>query len=660
MEFFTKKNFHFRQSPIILYAIIAIITLLLILNLDVNNAFAKDNNGREYFKDGKDDFEAGRYAEAVKNLLIAEKEFCLLGDYALFYMSEAYQKMGEHGKSLDSIRRLLENYPLSPLRKKARMSEIREAKENTKENLLQLFESYIKDYPEDEDMNFMYGIYLKKSGEMSKARSIFKQIYLRAGALSNSAYDKSEQMDISSADLIERASNLIKRYGFKEAENDLRKAMLMDDGRNRDEILKNLGFSLYRQKKYKEAAEIYDKADDTYFKARSLFRAGDKQGFDLALNELLAMNNKRAGYLLVADASDKRRDKDYKNALKIYNNVLINYPSESEEAMWGIGWTYYVSGEYKKSADIFSKLSSKYEDPKYLYWQAKSVEAIGDNATDLYNSLMQMDNNFYGVLSYAKNKGKIPGSVSDKNTLTDVSYDKSESFERVDALQSLDMSKEAAIELISLSKRIDSHAELIYIISKFHELGEFKRALGLVKRIPYSEKLHRFWYPLAFRNIVEQISEKYNIDPLIVLSVIREESRFDADAKSVAGARGLMQIMPQTAYRLDKSLKIGINNPSHINNMENNIHLGIYYLKFLFNEFNSLAHVLAAYNAGEMVVSKWEECGNYRSVDEFIEDIPYPETRNYVKKVITSYFQYKKFLPVNIEEADLNIIPGKL
>jgi soluble lytic murein transglycosylase len=160
--------------------------------------------------------------------------------------------------------------------------------------------------------------------------------------------------------------------------------------------------------------------------------------------------------------------------------------------------------------------------------------------------------------------------------------------------------------------------------------------------MPYSDKLHRFWYPMAFWDDVKKASKKHDIDPMIALSVMREESRFDPDARSVAGARGLMQLMPHTAYRLDKSVRLGISKDSQINDARNNIHLGVYYLKSLFKEFKSLPYVLAAYNAGEVIVKKWEQQSNHKAADEFIEDIPYAETRNYVKKVMTSYFQYKR------------------
>ena len=88
-----------------------------------------DTDGKEHFRQGRKDLEALRYSEAVSNLSLAQKEFPLLEDYTLYYLAEAYHGLGDHQKSLETIQSLLEKYPATPLRKKARMAEIREAKE---------------------------------------------------------------------------------------------------------------------------------------------------------------------------------------------------------------------------------------------------------------------------------------------------------------------------------------------------------------------------------------------------------------------------------------------------------------------------------------------------------------------------------------------------
>jgi len=319
-----------------------------------------------------------------------------------------------------------------------------------------------------------------------------------------------------------------------------------------------------------------------------------------------------------------------------------------------------MAGEYDDSAKIFSDLFSASDDPKYLYWQARSREALGKDAVELYDRLSEREDNFYTAMAYARDKGGSIKPVSLMGTGIEIPEDVKQRFARIDLLSSLDMTREAKEELVAFSRKISTPSEFLGVMSKLLELGEYRRAIGLACSFSYSEPLHRFRYPLAFWKDVKRISGKYDIDPMIVLSVMREESRFDAEAKSVAGALGLMQIMPQTAFRLNKHLKLGISGDDSLTNVRNNIQLGSYYLKTLSEEFPSLAHVIAAYNAGEQVVMKWQLAGNYNQVDEFIEDIPYPETRNYVKRVLTSYFQYKKISDIGAQEITFDIMLRKL
>ncbi len=606
-------------------------------------AGASAEDGKESFKEGKSALAAGRYDEAVKKLSHAIGDFPLLGDYALLYLSDAYHGLGDHGKALDTVRALMKKFPKSPLTRKARAAEVAEAGDKGDADLSRIFEAYVKDYPADEKRYFLYGLFLKRSGETGPAAKAFKKIYLQAGSFAGQAYAEMEPGCMNSADHLARAENLMKQFRYREAERELRMTLAGGGEDSRDEAMRGLGLAVFRQKEYREAAAIYDKVDDVYSKARALYRAGDKEGFEAALKVLIGKHDKRAGNLLLAQASDKRREGDAKGALTIYQEIIGNYPREKEDAMWGIGWTHYLSGEYQEASKVFSDLYSTYEEPKYLYWEARSKEAAGGDAKDLYQALLPYENNFYAALSAAL--GKVQPSRGGIGELQATPLSPQKGFERVDALLSVGMQKEAGDELQWMTRQIDSPQELIAVAARLQKIGDFRHAVGLVTRMPYSEKMHRFWYPMAFREEVEAVSRQNGIDPMIALSVMREESRFDPDAKSVAGARGLMQLMPRTAFRLDRNVNLGISKASEISDVSTNIRLGVYYLKSLFREFGSLPHVLAAYNAGEAAVRKWEEKGNYKSVDEFIEDIPYPETRNYVKKVITSYYQYKRFSP---------------
>jgi soluble lytic murein transglycosylase len=618
-----------------------------------------DSGGKEAFAKGRKDLAEGRYSDAVSDFLIAQKELALLEDYAMIYLADAYHNLGEHEKSRETLRALIDKYPSSPLRKKARMAEIKEAKDISDEGQLPLYEAYIRDFPEDNEAFYIYGLLLKTTNQKDKASSVFRKLYIKAGSLSAASRSELSANEITTADLVERASNLIKQYDFEEAERELKKALAVCTGKNRHEILKNLAFALFKQKKYREAAELYGEVNDLFYKARSLYRAGDKKGFERALNTLTGRNDKKAGFLLITVASDRRREKDFNRAIQIYQDVMKGYPGDAEDALWGIGWTQYLSGNYQKSEETFSQLHAQYDDAKYLYWQARSMEAQNKDASALYTRLTAADNNnFYAVLAYARTRRMIP-RLSSLNQ-SDGTPVKTRSNERVEALISLDMREDAVAELVALCRNTPTLPDLVFSAARFQELGEFKRAISLVAKLPYSEKMHRFWYPLAFWDTVEQASKRNNLDPFIILSVMREESRFDQAVKSPAGAYGLMQLMPQTAYRLDRSLNLGVRRPSQLTDPHYNVQLGSFYLKTLLDEFHSLAYMLAAYNAGELAVRSWQQRFDYRSVDEFIEDIPYNETRNYVKKVLTSYFHYKRAgLPEQEEDRGIEIILGK-
>ena len=103
-----------------------------------------------------------------------------------------------------------------------------------------------------------------------------------------------------------------------------------------------------------------------------------------------------------------------------------------------------------------------------------------------------------------------------------------------------------------------------------------------------------------------------------------------------------MQIMPETANYMISKLAVNIPSDTNLEDPKLNLYLGCNYLKYLRERFNNDLYVIAAYNGGEGSVNKWIKTLNTEDLDEFIENIPYDETRNYVKKVFRSYHLYKK------------------
>ncbi|NWF53024.1 MAG: transglycosylase SLT domain-containing protein [Nitrospirae bacterium] len=625
---------------------------LLIFIIQYSIVYCEEIDGKALLKKGKGELERWKYEDAIRSLSEAEKEFPLLGDYALLWLSEAYHETGNHAESLKTIRSLLKKYPDSPLIKKSRIKEIEEAEKVSEENLQQMFESFLKDYPNDNEIKYAFAKWLKKNDKLDAAKSIFKEIYISGNLFSGLAYNEISHYDVTVEDLIKRASNLMEFRDFRGAESALRSALEKDNGSLKKEILQSLGHCLFKQKRYHEAAKLFEKVDEKFWKCFSLYRLGDKEALLLALEDLKKTEDKRAGSILNAVASDKRRDGEIEDALKIYQEVMEKYPSAAEDARWGIGWTYYLSGYYEKAIDIFTKLYEDYGDNRYLYWNARSIENAGKDANDLYQKLKKIDKDFYSVLSLLKTerlteqiniKAINMSSARFNFPFNMEGYKGGKKFDRVEVLFEIGLSKEALSELIYVSKTITSNEDIMYLCSKFQALGEYRYIANLSERIPYNNNLHHIFYPLAYWDFVESISQKYDIDPFLVISIIREESMFNPGAKSIAGALGLMQLIPQTAFWLEKNLRLGIENTSEICDIKNNISLGAYYLSILKKEFGDYAYVIAAYNAGEERVRKWYQKGNYKSIDEFIEDIPFRETRNYVKRVMTTmYFGYKK------------------
>ncbi|MGE5453899.1 MAG: lytic transglycosylase domain-containing protein [Methylocystaceae bacterium] len=149
-------------------------------------------------------------------------------------------------------------------------------------------------------------------------------------------------------------------------------------------------------------------------------------------------------------------------------------------------------------------------------------------------------------------------------------------------------------------------------------------------------------YPLPHRELVATSAEKYKVDPYLVFAIVRVESKFNRQAKSVAGATGLMQIMPQTGEWIAGKMGIKSYNSQFLTQPNYNIPMGTWYLGNLNSEFDQrLPLVVASYNAGRGNVRQWVVGGIWDGTLENVNDIPYGETRQYVVNVIKTYQIYQ-------------------
>lgn len=145
-------------------------------------------------------------------------------------------------------------------------------------------------------------------------------------------------------------------------------------------------------------------------------------------------------------------------------------------------------------------------------------------------------------------------------------------------------------------------------------------------------------YPFPFENLINNWSQQRQLNPLLVTALIRQESRFEPQIESVVGAKGLMQVMPETASWIGDNTGFKTYN---LAKPEDNIRLGTWYLDYTHQEYsNHSLFAVASYNAGPGNVSDWIKRYNYTDADEFVNVIPFPETQNYVKSVFGGYWNY--------------------
>lgn len=146
-------------------------------------------------------------------------------------------------------------------------------------------------------------------------------------------------------------------------------------------------------------------------------------------------------------------------------------------------------------------------------------------------------------------------------------------------------------------------------------------------------KLLNYAFPIEYENIIEKYTNKYGVEKELVFAVINTESRFRPDAISLKGARGLMQIMPDTAIWISQKANIkGITKENYFE-IENNINLGIWYLAYFLDIYKNESLALASYNAGRSNVLKWLQDERYSKDGETLHKIPFDETDKYLKKI---------------------------
>ncbi|PYO34776.1 MAG: lytic transglycosylase, partial [Candidatus Rokuibacteriota bacterium] len=195
-------------------------------------------------------------------------------------------------------------------------------------------------------------------------------------------------------------------------------------------------------------------------------------------------------------------------------------------------------------------------------------------------------------------------------------------------------------------------SKLLYALSAAYvQASRYHLALRILRRHFHSlartgvATPRAFWelvYPIGWRSELTEAASRAAIDPLLVAAVVREESSFYPQARSRVGARGLMQLMPETARPLAQARRLALNNAELLDDPATNLELGSVYLAGLLREFGDARLAVAAYNAGPARVREWWGTRRSDDLEVWVEQIPFDETRAFVKRVMLSWDEYRR------------------
>jgi soluble lytic murein transglycosylase len=358
-------------------------------------------------------------------------------------------------------------------------------------------------------------------------------------------------------------------------------------------------------------------------------------------------------YLKARVLEDLNREAD---AITAYRAVAVQFPSREAAAasLWRLGWLAYGKKDAQGTQKNWTRLAELGSAGAYrlpaLYWTGRAREqAGGAGAADLYNQILaEAPRSYYGMLAAGRlgrtREGGIAGQIAlprePRAALSDDS-----GLARVVLLRRINLVEEAAAELESAVQDAAGDPVRLYgMAGVYIEAERYHMALRIMRRhfqtvaATGDPALPRaFWemyYPYAWRDEMRDAAQRRGIDPYLVAAVVREESSYYPRAISRAGARGLMQLMPATARLMAP--------PGDLDDPGFNIELGTRFLAGLMREFNDPRLALAAYNAGPKNVRQWMSTRRTDDIEAFVEQIPFDETRLYVKRVVLSWDEYRR------------------
>ncbi len=316
-------------------------------------------------------------------------------------------------------------------------------------------------------------------------------------------------------------------------------------------------------------------------------------------------------------------------------------------------------GNWHQVLKLLDKLpASEAARDKWRYWRARTLTVLGNRneAFKLYRSLASR-RSYYGFLAADRTGRQY--SFEEQNLRYSSSrlksFKKQSWIKRVRELywhgDRLNARREWTRHTPYLN---EEDAKLAVILA--HQWGWHERVIHELARLKNYHDI-RLRFPVLHKKLVFRLARKYQLDPSLILGVIRRESAFNIDAHSHKGAMGLMQLMPATARSIARLFRLKLSGKSELYQPRTNIRFGVRHLARLADRYGyHIPLMLAAYNAGGYRVKKWLPKNNV-SADIWIESIPYRETRAYIRNILAYIVIYEYILDYDIRDRLSSLMP---
>jgi soluble lytic murein transglycosylase len=629
----------------------------------------------------------GRQEESVARLEAATSH-PLLGDYAFYHLAVARRRSDRRDLAAEALRLLAERHPQSLFVERAGREMVRDLLEAGDLPRAEAAAArYLAAYSNGAgraDVRLALGEILLRSGRTVQAEEALRRLWVELPGAPESQRARGlfatipEARPFTPDEQFQRAATLYALGRYGQAVPELSPFAGADSPRQAQARLL-LGTGSFNLRQYGQAVQWLeplqdspgaDRAEALFWLGRSAGRAGDAAKFTEVLTRLIdtapqERRSQEALYLLAQTAADEA---DPVRAQAYLGRLLQEYPKGNwtDVALWLQGWLAYKQRQFPTALSAWGRLladepGSRWRVPA-LYWRGRAFEATKRiaEATQSYRTLLDgATDQFY----YRLRAGERLAALSQKphgktgppaSRPAPAGAVNGLHVQKARALRGLGLTDETVEEWSEqVRSRPEDRAGLAEACGVFQDLRRYEKAIWVAGRIlrPLFVQengqlpIPGFWqclYPLGYSDLIRQYAAERGLDPYLALALVREESAFAPHAVSRTGARGLMQLMPQTADLTAREHKLPAVAPVALETPEVNIRLGVHHLADLIREFGgNLILTLASYNAGKQPVQRWVQRYGFEDEVEFVEDIPYTETRNYVKRVLGSYERYK-------------------